>query len=233
VSRNDKIALIYFSRSTAVEAEEKSWAAHSTKSQRLSIAHFLNRKTLATLRDTDLDILSFNEHNQIGESFGEKIANAFESAFNQGYTAAISVGNDCLDLNTLDFPKISEGLINGQCYLGPTFRKGAYLIALTKSAFNKDAFSGLNWQTAQLKSDLLHYFSSRKLDLEELETLRDINSISDFSLLLESINISAKLRTKLSNFISFLIKASNFTFTLKSFKKREVFMGLRAPPAAF
>lgn len=230
---SDKIALIYFSRSTKGEADQKTFALQSTKRQRLSIVNFLNRKTLETLRETRLDILYFNEHNQVGRTFGEKISHAFESAFSQGYTAAISVGNDCLDLHTIDFQSISKSLLNEKCVLGPTYRKGAYLIALTKDAFNKKAFSALNWQTSDLASDLLLYFSSRKADIVVLETLRDVNTTSDITKLLASFNYPASLIRQLSNFVSFFVSTTNFALTFMFRKDQVIYTSLRAPPTAF
>jgi len=175
-------------------------------------------------------VLHFDENNQKGQHFGEKIANAFESAFELGFDSVITVGNDCLDLPQVDFTQITRTLNQGRNVLGPTFRKGAYLIGLRKQDFDKERFQNLTWQSTGLKVDLFSYFDDQSSPIEVLETYRDANNLGDLKQLLRSLRNRASILRNLKNFIAFELQT--LTFTVRTFVQQRFFNfeNLRAPP---
>ncbi len=170
-----KIALIFFSRSSVCEAKHKRLlpSVSTTKNQKLTSV--LIQQTLKTLENAPFDVVHFNEYNQSGGSFGEKIANAFSEVFNQGYAAAICVGNDTPQLAEVDWFAVESALRNGQNVLGPNHRNGAYLIGIAKDSFDANAFSKLRWQTANIYQDLFRHCENSYV----LKPLHDLNLWAD------------------------------------------------------
>jgi len=202
VRQSEKIAIIYFSRSAEQEARHKSWSAQSTIKQRLSISKFLGNQTLRTLKNSSFDLITFDEHKQVGDTFGEKLGNAFQETFALGYDAAITVGNDCIQLSKVDFEDVKLAVLNRKAVLGPTYRNGAYLIGLHKSQFNQSKFEELRWQSSELEDDLCHYFLSEGANVVVLEKLRDINNLRDFREIMSDVNLGLEVRRRIRAFVA-------------------------------
>ncbi|GLR16921.1 DUF2064 domain-containing protein [Portibacter lacus] len=230
---NGKIALIYFSRTAETEADQKKWSVASTRAQRLSISKFLYNKTLKTLQKSNLEVLHFDESCQKGRTFGEKIGNAFKAAFDQGFEAAITIGNDCIELDVASIEKVASKLTQGYNAIGPTFRNGAYLIGLTKSSFDLERFSSLGWQSDQLENDLLQYLQDQDHSIYVLNRLRDTNHLGDFSYLAKKTSFASSLIKQLKNFLAFVkITVAEYTILLLNYDSR-INLSLRAPPFRF
>ncbi|WP_235297352.1 DUF2064 domain-containing protein [Portibacter marinus] len=232
MDKSNSTALIYFSRSVKCEAESKSWSNFSTRAQRIAISKFLYRKTLSVLRSSELDIIFFDEQKQVGNSFGEKLVNAFRHAFDLGYQSAFSVGNDCLSLEHIDFGHIKSTLESGTAILGPTFRQGAYLIGLKRDQLDDKKFQCIRWQSEYTASDLKTYFEVQSIELEVLEQKRDINQLKDFALVvkeLKDISSIAIIRT----FLAFVKNSLPVSIHLIAIPIVVYTPFLRGPPSHF
>lgn len=184
-------AILLFSRSARSEAEAKIWMPSQDKHTNENLAKSLISNTKKALFASGLPVYHINEQKQIGSTFGEKIANAFEAVYNQGHDSVICVGNDCINLADVDWQEILTSLDKNRNVVGPDFRKGAYLIALNKEDFHKNTFAHLSWQTDDLFDDLINYLSNPTI----LTQLRDINDSRDLYLLKkESIWLKRLLR---------------------------------------
>lgn len=179
MSREDsQIAILYFSQSAKVDGIKKRWfECHDNRNQELSRS--LSAATIQFLERTGLPIYHYHEGNQHGETFGARIANAFENVLNKGYSAVVAVGNDSPDLQKVDFDRIIDELKLGNCVLGPSLRGGTYLIGLTKSSFQKLQFERLPWQSRHLFTSLKKSMVDAKNKVVQLTALRDINSFQD------------------------------------------------------
>lgn len=227
MKQESNIALIFFSRSKTEEAKHKAWFKAQSKNR--SLANILIESTSKALEAIQIPTYHFNEKNQEGNTFGERIANAYQTVFDLGYEHVISIGNDCPDLVHIDWQEISASLQKGKSVLGPDTRGGAYLIGLQKSAFNKTEFEGLNWQKNTLFEEL-RAFCKKQTYTTELKQLRDINSFHD-------LRIYLKIRKTNKQFvkqIALLLKSSIALFVelkqhiIKSFLFDDA--PLRAPP---
>ncbi len=126
--KQTKTGILFFSRSTQVEARMKNW--RTSFSVNLSIAQHLIQSTHTKLSNTGLDVIEIDESSQRGQTFGAKIAHAFEDGFALGYDRLILVGNDCIGLTSEDIIKGAEQLNHSNCVLGPAKNGGLYLIGL-------------------------------------------------------------------------------------------------------
>lgn len=141
---NKDIALIFFSRTSVDEAKYKFWFKGKTKN--LHAASLLINKAESSIQKSGIPVYHFHEQNQKGDTFGERIANAYQEVFDMGYEQVISVGNDCPDLEHINWKQISINLSKGKSVLGPDARGGAYLIGIQRKYFDKSKFETLSWQ---------------------------------------------------------------------------------------
>lgn len=138
-------ALLLFLRNEQDEARYKPLAG----SQKASAALFrrLNRYAIQQARRTGLPLFIIQGDQQEGATFGERLANAYQSVFELGYERVIAIGNDCPELNTGLLLQAAGALEQHGLVLGPTQDGGAYLIGLQRTAFDRAAFANLPWQT--------------------------------------------------------------------------------------
>lgn len=227
MTKTKNIALIFFSRPKADEAKHKSWFKEHSKNQQ--IASLLIDKAQNAIKNSDIPIYHFNEENQKGFNFGERLANAYSEVFSLGYEQVISVGNDCPDLDKVNWQDINAHLAEGKSVLGPDKRGGAYLIGIQKKHFDKRKFEKLSWQKNTLYQELAQ-ICKESTSLIELNQSRDINSFHDIRLLSKV----KTFKTAFLKLISLLLQvfkgmAKDFHLTVHDFF---IFKDspLRAPP---
>jgi len=221
------IALIFFSRTSVGEAKHKSWFKERAKNR--DAASLLINKAKSAVQESGIPVYHFHEKNQKGNNFGARIANAYQEVFDLGYEQVISVGNDCPDLENINWSEISTNLVTGKSVLGPDARGGAYLIGIQKKHFDKSKFETLSWQKNVLYQELSQLCQDTT-EIVELNQYRDINSFHDIRLLSKV----KTFKTAFLKLISLLLQA--FKGIAKDFqlKTHDFFIfkdsPLRAPP---
>jgi hypothetical protein len=227
LKKQENIALIFFSRNKADEAKHKSWFKEHSKDQ--DLASLLIDKAQNAIHNSGIPIFHFHEENQKGNTFGERLANAYNEVFDLGYEQVISVGNDCPDLENINWREITLNLSEGKSVLGPDKRGGAYLIGIQKQSFNKDKFKKLNWQKNTLYKELAQFCEDSTV-LVELKKYRDLNSFHDIHLLSKVIKSIDKFRQLLFQLLKpfkvLVIEFQIVTHDFYIFKDSP----LRAPP---
>ncbi|SMG35373.1 hypothetical protein SAMN05661096_02335 [Marivirga sericea] len=227
MGNNKNIALIFFSRTSAGEAKYKSWFKEKIKNS--YAASLLINKAESAVQKSGIPFYHFHEKNQKGNNFGERIANAYQEVFDMGYEQVISVGNDCPDLENINWRQISVNLSKGKTVLGPDTRGGAYLIGIQKKYFDKGQFEALSWQKNTLYQEL-SLLCEVSTKLVELNQYRDINSSHDIRLLSNVKKSIDKFRQLLFQLLKpFKVVAIEFQIVTHDFY---IFKDspLRAPP---
>jgi glycosyltransferase A (GT-A) superfamily protein (DUF2064 family) len=186
-------AILFFSRSSLIEADHKTLLKGKGRTLNLELTKALERRTLQSAGQSGLPIFRLDEQQQIGNTFGERIANAFEDIFLRGYSSVICIGNDAANLTHVQWGSLSTRLFEGDNILGPDFRNGAYLIGLTRQSFNKEQFQNLRWQTKYLLSDLKSFCK----DYQEIEQVHDLNHWDDVKVVSRSCAAIRKLLTSI------------------------------------
>ena len=180
LNKSTNTAILLFSNTSQKEVKEKQ-----IRNGQLLFKH-LHQKALSEAQKTGLDILVFNENNQVGTSFGERFSNAIQTVFNQGYDHVITIGNDSPELNSEHILIAHENLIRHRNTLGPALDGGVYLIGINKQQFLKDEFASLPWQTSELLNALTAFFTQKTLNPFLLQPLKDLDSKSDLFYFLKS-----------------------------------------------
>ncbi|MDY7006883.1 MAG: TIGR04282 family arsenosugar biosynthesis glycosyltransferase [Cyanobacteriota bacterium] len=108
---------------------------------------------------------------------GERMARAFESAFNQGMKSVIIIGIDCPSLTPEIILQAFTKLTKSDVIIGPATDGGYYLIGLRKII--PELFQGINWGTSEVLSKTVATAQSLKLVIDYLPKLSDIDRPED------------------------------------------------------
>lgn len=175
----NKTAILVFANSAEKELKLKSI-------QSASVFELLNFEVLKTVKKTGLPYFHFSEKEQIGASFGERFSNAIQAIYNKGFNTVISVGNDTPHLKASHILKAKQKLESSDYVFGPSTDGGFYLMGFKKTHFKKTQFEALPWQTSKLQYVLRKNLNGKKRDVFYLETLSDIDTVSDIDVILNS-----------------------------------------------
>lgn len=176
VTQLNSTALLLFVRNEQEEARCKPLA--SSRQTSTALFRQFNRHALQQARRTGLPLFTIQGDQQIGATFGERLANAYQTVFDLGYERVIAIGNDCLELNTHLLLEAAHQLEHHPMVLGPTDDGGAYLIGLQRAAFYSATFANLPWQTDTVYEALLTLAEgtiavlSASFDIDQWQTLQ-------------------------------------------------------------
>ena len=128
--------------------------------------------------DTDLwHRKDYHKSVQIEGQLGEKMQDAFESAFKEGYQRICIIGSDCYDLTTEILAQAFEALEQHDAVMGPSKDGGYYLIGLSKANFS--IFENKSWSTESVASDTIKDFEREGLSYAQLPILNDVDTEAD------------------------------------------------------
>ena len=97
-------ALLFFTRSAALEAAEKTFVFGKYQQTNYKIASLIIQNARRVTKSSCLPVFEVNELHQHGAGFGEKLANAIQSVFDNGFKNVVVIGNDC--------PQLTADIIN-------------------------------------------------------------------------------------------------------------------------
>lgn len=127
-----------------------------------SLPHYLKDKTLFYQNGSDL---------------GERMKNAFEKVFSQGYQNAILIGSDIPEVNENSLEEALALLHQNDAILSPTHDGGYYLIGFHKHTFCQEAFENITYSQNDVYVKTLLKLSH--LRVAKGKMLRDIDTLED------------------------------------------------------
>lgn len=139
----------------------------------------LNQRTFQVIEATGLPYFHFTEKEQKGDSFGERFTQAIQTVFGLGYHNVIAIGNDSPKLKKHHIHEAAAQLSQKKVVLGPSLDGGFYLFGIHQANFDAKQLEVLPWQTTSLYQNTKAYFETRDCKVYSLETLADIDSITD------------------------------------------------------
>lgn len=140
---------------------------------------------------------------QIGLDLGERMNNAFQAGFDQGYDRIVIVGSDCPGLTSGILKKAFQALDHHPVVLGPAADGGYYLIGMKQHPLN--VFQGIPWGTTNVMEATRKALSGLQASCTLLERLSDVDTPEDLNIW-ES---AQKSRSHLNNSLSIIIPALN------------------------
>lgn len=219
-----KTAIILFADLPDFEVRAKSFCDFSSKKATQKVSAILTHHFHKLAKTTTATTFLIDTFQQKGNSFGEKITNAFAYIYAKGFENVICIGNDCPDLDLQSLQNSIKQVEAGNIVLGPTFDGGAYLIGIPKHKFSQQSFLQIKWQSKQTFQGLKSSFQN---DVIELTCLADVDSEKDFAF--SSLN-NCLVKRLLNTISSF---KSNFVLNF-DIQKHSVFLVdfsfLKGPP---
>jgi rSAM/selenodomain-associated transferase 1 len=114
---------------------------------------------------------------QKGADLGEKMQNAFEKGFSDGYKKIILIGSDLPDISATIIQKGFDQLNNSEIVFGPAEDGGYYLVGMNK--MYKSIFENKKWSTKELLKTTLLELDKNKTKVSLLHKLNDIDNLDD------------------------------------------------------
>ncbi len=116
---------------------------------------------------------------QEGGDLGERMKNAFITAFDSGFSRAVLIGSDSPDLPPSRPAEAIELLGRNDAVLGPAHDGGYYLVGFTRRGFVPEAFSGPCWGADTVFRDTLAILARKKARVGLLPPFWDVDTFDD------------------------------------------------------
>jgi len=228
-------AILYFTHTTKLEGLRKQLATKLGRRGNQKLAEQFIHQAAKTAHRTGYDVVMYDTHRQTGDTFGERLSNAFQDLFDQGYDHVVAIGNDTPALKETHIQQAFQHLENQKATIGPSSDGGAYLIGLSKAMFDQTSFNAVAWETSQVYEDLQAYLAAQNASCSCLEILQDVDSAADLRLLLNKRFVNRAIWRFVSALVSILasFNPTRSTFVISGFTSVNLPLNLgRAPPAA-
>lgn len=125
---------------------------------------------------------------QSGKDLGERMQQAFQHGFDQGFTKIIGVGSDLPDLNAELMNEGLNALENNDTVFGPSEDGGYYLLGMNRMI--NSIFENKEWSTSGLLSTTTNELITNHYSVQLLPELNDIDTIED----LKASSVSEKFK---------------------------------------
>ena len=135
--------------------------------------------------------MNFSKVLQTKGTLGQRMENAFRTAFEKGYKKVLIVGSDLYSLKTSHIEKALHQLDKKEVVIGPAQDGGYYLLGLKKKM--PALFCNKSWGTSTVLKETLNDLKLKSIFL--MEPLNDIDNFEDLkkeTKLLKKLNIDAK-----------------------------------------
>lgn len=114
---------------------------------------------------------------QEGENLGERMCNAFDYGFKQGYEKVILIGSDLPGISPEIIEKGFGELDINDVVFGPAEDGGYYLVGITKP--HKFIFKNKPWSQENLLEVTIEELGKQELSFSLLQILNDIDTFDD------------------------------------------------------
>lgn len=160
----------------------------------LRIYHFLLEKTRAAALDVSAQRLlfysdliekndgwpeaDFSKKTQSSGDLGQRMEQAFRTAFEAGAQKAVIIGSDCPDLTGEMLQTAFDALDKADFTLGPTMDGGYYLLGMKK--LEPFVFRDVEWSTATVLAQTLEKIEATGKVYSLLPMLADVDTEADW-----------------------------------------------------
>ncbi|WP_158844778.1 TIGR04282 family arsenosugar biosynthesis glycosyltransferase [Algibacter sp. L1A34] len=114
---------------------------------------------------------------QNGPDLGERMSNAFQQGFKDGYERIVLIGSDLPDITATQINSGLEALNKSDVVFGPAEDGGYYLVGFSK--FYNFVFQNKPWSQDNLLKETLSQLKENRVTFSTLETLNDIDTFED------------------------------------------------------
>ena len=126
----------------------------------------------------------FEKKLQKGADLGERMQQAFETAFDRGYKKVLIIGSDLFELTSTLIISALEALETYDISIGPSLDGGYYLLGMKE--LHPAVFKNKKWGTNSVLKNTLQDLKQQNVKL--LEALNDIDTFEDLQQQPELLN---------------------------------------------
>jgi uncharacterized protein len=175
---SNNTAILFFSASNKTEAIRKKLTV--SRQQTEAVTTVFIQKNLEILRGLDVPFFWISDKGQRGNSFGERLENAFTDVYNKGFENVIAIGNDCLDLTQNHILQALENFKRVPSVFGATTDGGVYLLGFQKEFFKQIDLKNISWQNNNVFAKLTQLVDNQCFTLETLSDIDNANDLIEF-----------------------------------------------------
>jgi uncharacterized protein len=120
-------------------------------------------------------------HKQSGQDLGERMRNAFQEVFREGFESVVIVGSDCPYLEEGDIRRAFADMRAKDAVVGPTQDGGYYLIGLRSRSgrhLNR-IFDHMKWSRRDVLAETRRRLQKLGITATTLRTLQDVDTSRD------------------------------------------------------
>ncbi|MHB8770721.1 MAG: TIGR04282 family arsenosugar biosynthesis glycosyltransferase [Syntrophales bacterium] len=132
-------------------------------------------------READICRL-FGRHDrfpQSGADLGERMKNALQHCFAEGFASAVIIGSDMPDLPPELLGEAGAALEDHDAVIGPALDGGYYLIGFRKETLVPDVFKGIAWGSGGVFAETMARLARAGSRVHVLDRLRDVDTPED------------------------------------------------------
>lgn len=153
-------------------------------------------------------------HLQVGNDLGERMAQAFQRAFDHGCKRVVLIGSDCPELNAERLVRAFALLDEHEVVIGPTHDGGYCLMGMTRMV--RPLFAHIPWGSAVVLERTLEIVKSTGLQWTLLEPLTDIDTPEDLPVWERVTGLPSQEKLSISVVIPTLNEAETIESTIQS-----------------
>lgn len=176
-------AVVLFTRTPHLEGASKKFLSNLKQNQRIS--SLLLNQAQHRCRQSGLDWFQISSHQQKGATFSQRLKNAFQEVFDNGYDSVIVIGSDTPSLQASDILEAQRLLQKTELVIGPSTDGGVYLIGLRYHQFLETDFDSVEWGTSNVLFQLMHYHYAEvlscKTDVDDFNSLQKALTETEYS----------------------------------------------------
>ena len=116
---------------------------------------------------------------QSGSDLGDKMRNAFQMLFDEGYERLVIIGTDCAEITSELISEAFELLKTNEVVIGPAHDGGYYLLGMR--SFIPKLFKGIPWSTDQVLALTKEYLTQDEISFALLPVLSDVDFEEDWN----------------------------------------------------
>lgn len=132
---------------------------------------------------------SYTKKLQHGNDLGERMHNAFEEGFKEGFEKIVVIGSDMYDLSRGDLEQAFEQLDKNDYVIGPAHDGGYYLLGMKR--LYPPLFKNKAWGTESVLQDTLNDLKNTEIALldmrNDVDLYDDIKDVEAFQPFLKNI----------------------------------------------
>ena len=128
---------------------------------------------------------------QEGKDLGERLENAFLTAFADGFHRVVIIGSDIPDLPAEIVEEAIGSLVSNDAVIGPATDGGYYLIGFSAGRLLREAFAGVDWGTSTVFERTMDTLSKHGFSVHLLPRWPDIDTYEDLAAFMRKHEVTA------------------------------------------